>query len=124
MSNVTNVMLMIPSHYEHVRRETEPLDNIFDTMAALGCELDFREVSQHAGGNKNVEGSVYMCATRHAVDVEALRMAIRGANWNEGRGHGHDDKYHIQLLVMREDDERWRMIDVWPEDTEYQGKRT
>jgi len=93
MSRVTNAILAA-----HVGRrpddEIAVVNEFLRTNEVGGGE--FREVTDHAGGNKHLECRVYLSAFNHA-DTHRIVEAVRQAPWR--------DREMVQLFVKEQEEE-------------------
>jgi hypothetical protein len=96
MSRVTNAILTANVGPDgHADAEIDSVNRFLRETEGGGCG-DFREVTTHAGGTKNMECRVYVSAFNHA-DTEAIVRAVDQAPWQ--------DKEMVQVFVKEQEQE-------------------
>jgi hypothetical protein len=93
MSRVTNAIITANISGQ-ADAEIDSVNRFLRQMEVGGGE--FREVTEHAGGTKHMEGRVYLSAFNHA-DADFIARAVDQAPWA--------DKKTVQLFVKEQEQE-------------------
>lgn len=102
MSVVANIILItIPSDGgDCYNVNSNPnVDKLNQKIKATYENYGFNKVSQYAGGNRNMECDIFICAIG-CVDINELIGMIKSINWEFPK--------EVQLMIKNEDDNRFK----------------
>lgn len=100
MSYVTNIIVSTSILDE------EKMADINTLLFQQHGGADLLPVREEAGGNKFLEATVYLAAYKQ-FDLDKCISSLRLIKW--------EDPAELQLFVKGEDDERFREVEVFPE---------